>query len=453
MADIYIFGTGHLYEENKSRIRKDINVLGFIDNDVEKQGAVLDGKRIYSPEVLTDTKYDFVFLMCFYPSEMREQLMGLGIDDGKIFDINRSGVLLEQNSIQIYGKLKRKNKFVVFSHSLTSTGAQNMMLNALKIIKEFGYKIIVVSRESGILRDVLLDEDISVVIAEDIFSNEEVLSEVLDGAERILVNTLWLYYVSDVLGNSDIKVLWWLHELSDTKYVSRRVFRRIAGHRNVTILSVSNYIDENIKSLYGDDVLLKRLLWGIKEYTCPAKEFGHHEGKIILACIGGISSIKGQDIFIDAICGLPENIKGRIRCQIIGSGQFDDKYSQIIRETDCIEVLGEIENSRMSKVYGTIDAVVCCSRVESMSVVVAEACMNGKISIVSSGAGISELLTDKVNAFIFENENVVELRGIIDWLVNNFIQAQEIGVNSREVYDAYFSMSAFEREIRSYLDL
>ena len=79
MQNIYIFGTGETYRKNKDRIRKDIHIIGFLDNDKEKQGKLLDGKMVYPPEVISAAEFDFVFIMCYYPSDIREQLIGLEI--------------------------------------------------------------------------------------------------------------------------------------------------------------------------------------------------------------------------------------------------------------------------------------------------------------------------------------------------------------------------------------
>ena len=66
MLNVFIFGTGELYKKNRERIRNDINIIGFLDNDKNKQEKILDGKSVYSPDVVKNFKYDFIFIMCFY---------------------------------------------------------------------------------------------------------------------------------------------------------------------------------------------------------------------------------------------------------------------------------------------------------------------------------------------------------------------------------------------------
>ena len=450
---ILIFGTGKIYQELKNRIRADVEMVGFLDNDEKKQGRLLDGKKIYPPREALYLDYDIIFLMCYYHADMREQLIQMGIDDNIIFDINRPYTVLNRKEAMIYGNINKfHNKLIVlFSHSLTSTGAQNVLYQAALLMKENNYDVIVISREDGIQRAKYLTADIPIIICEDILSENELLDELIRKAYLIWINTLWLYYIADYFKNTSVKATWWIHEASSIRDVSSRVFRGIAASSNVQILSVSSLVDENLWDLYGKDIRIRRLLFGLKDYYGFKRNNVNSKEKIILACIGGISNSKGQDILIDAIDGIPDDIKAKIRVWIIGSGSLDEHYSCIIQRNECIEWMGEIDNSKMPEIYEALDGVVCCSRQESMSVAVAEACMNRKFSIVSDGAGISRLLQDKKNALLFQSENINDLQKKIIWVINNLEQARNMGQMSRKLYDQYFTMDIFERNLKGYI--
>ena len=63
---ILIFGTGKVYERYKGKLRDDIIIVGFLDNDKGKQGKYFEGKKIYSPQEAVGLEYDFIFLMIKY---------------------------------------------------------------------------------------------------------------------------------------------------------------------------------------------------------------------------------------------------------------------------------------------------------------------------------------------------------------------------------------------------
>lgn len=448
---ILIFGTGTIYQQLKNRIRSDVTVVGFLDNSEKKQGTLIDGKRVYEVKTGIQQDYEIIFLMSDYHVEMREQLIWLGVSESRIFDINRPNIVFNHTELKIYGDIDAFNKklIVLFNHSLTSTGAQNVLFQAARIMKRNNYDVVVISKEDGILREKYLSAAIPVIICEDIISNRAILDALLFKTCLIWVNTLWLYYIADFLENYDMRILWWIHELSSASAVSRRVFRRIASNPQMRILSVGEMIDSNIRELYGDDIPLKRLLFGLEDYHKQLHLYTKE--KIIFACIGGISRIKGQDLLIDAVQGMSEEIKQKAEFWIVGSGILDEHHQKIVEQNECIQVTGEIDNSEMPDLYRKLDGIICCSRVESMSVVVAEACMNMKFSIVSSMAGISRLLHDNNDALFFKSEDVLNLREKIVWCINNTDAARRLGQASRKVYERYFKLEAFENELKDLL--
>ena len=53
-----IFGTGKMYRQLKDRIRKDLEIVVFLDNDASKWEHKLDGIKIVSPEKICDYEYE-----------------------------------------------------------------------------------------------------------------------------------------------------------------------------------------------------------------------------------------------------------------------------------------------------------------------------------------------------------------------------------------------------------
>ncbi len=445
---ILIFGTGKVYERYKGKLRDDIIIVGFLDNDKGKQGKYFEGKKIYSPQEAVGLEYDFIFLMSIHRAAMREQLVEMGINDDKIYDLNRPWTVFQHDEIVTYGDINEisGNLIAIFSHALTSTGAQNVLFQATVLMKKNNYNIVVISREDGVLREKFIAQGITVVVCEDIITEDKTLALIKSKACMIWVNTVWLYDIADYFSGTGLKTIWWIHESARKSDISKRIFRRIASQSSIRIMSVSPVVDENIWQIYGEDIKVNRLFYGLKDYNLYENKVSE-KNKIVMACIGGISRIKGQDLLINAIDHLPEYIKEKSRFLIIGAGTLGNDSLKIVDQNDCIEVIGEVDNSKMPHIYQTIDGIICCSRQDAMPVVVAEACMNMKFSIVSDAAGISQLLKDNQNALIFKSENIEELREKIMWAVNNYQQAKKIGQASRSVYDKYFSLDIFEKNL------
>ncbi|MHA7001774.1 glycosyltransferase 61 family protein [Aeromonas schubertii] len=71
---IFIFGTGAGGRSFYKKFSRKYNVIGFIDNNVQRHGKRLFSKNIYPPCVLTDSDFDKVFIVSDYYNDISVQL-------------------------------------------------------------------------------------------------------------------------------------------------------------------------------------------------------------------------------------------------------------------------------------------------------------------------------------------------------------------------------------------
>ena len=81
-----LFGTGDYYERYKKWFDKN-NVLALLDNSEEKQNRLIDGIKVLSPEEGISLSFDVIVILSFYVRAMKEQLLGLGVSEDKIYII------------------------------------------------------------------------------------------------------------------------------------------------------------------------------------------------------------------------------------------------------------------------------------------------------------------------------------------------------------------------------
>ena len=86
---ILIFGTGKIYNILKNSIRNNVDIIGLVDNDQIKQGIILDGKIVYSPQDALTLEFDYIALFSRSDSAMKAQLMDLGIEYERILTYDR----------------------------------------------------------------------------------------------------------------------------------------------------------------------------------------------------------------------------------------------------------------------------------------------------------------------------------------------------------------------------
>ena len=442
---IVIWGTGKLYEKWKARIRENIDIVAFIDNMEEKKSQIIDGIGVYSPNQISELQFDYVFVLTIHYDEVKKQLRKLQISDSKVYSINQIEKICDCSQYIEYSavdsKQDKKLKLLVFSHALSSSGAQNVLLSALKLLANRKYSIVVISKSDGILKEQLLEGGISVIVMDDFRMEDIHFKRWVEWADYILINTIWLYYVIEELDEINKKVIWWIHESGAISNIGENRIHQLVIKANIEVYAVSKLVKKNLEEKCQLNGYVHELIFGIPEYTIVKKRTGK---KIIFACIGVISPIKGQDIFLEAIDMLPQEYRNKSEYWIIGRGDLNEREKSAEKAHREIKLLGEVNSKSMKKVYEAIDIVVCCSREEAMSVVVAEGFMNRKLAIVSSAAGIADYMDSGVDGIVFKTEDSSALMQNIIWVIDHQIEAQNMAEKSRQIYDKYFSMKLLE---------
>lgn len=450
--NVVVFGVGKLYHQWKSRIRTDVNIVAFLDNKVENCNNRIDEIPVYKPEKVIELSYDYIFIMSIYFNEMKEQLREIGVPDSKIYDIERMEELCICDEVKIYGDIDfqttNSQRILMFSYELTSTGAQNIMREMIRLLKKNHYDVTVVSKSDGVLRQQLVDMGVSVVITNNLKKECEIIHKLIHLSNYILVNTLWLYYVVEDLSSVCDKIIWWIHEEVPLNYIGRQTVAKIINFDNVVPYVVSPLLKENISSQCNVNKL-RILIFGLPDYYANSqnKRITDSHKPIIFAIIGYVGKVKGQDIFVRAIDKLPSQYLQQSQFWIIGADKLDAQSLKIVSKYDNIKIMGEIENQKMPQIYQTLDVVVACSRADSMSIVAIEGMMNEKLVIVSDAMGIADYIIDGQTGFITPCEDVEALTNKIMWVIDNQSEAVKIGKASRKVYDDYFAIEEFEKNI------
>ena len=452
---VLIFGAGNTYQKYKHFIDGD-KILAFIDNSSYKQGKIIDGKTVLSVKDGLKLNYEYIYIMSVFYDEMYEELVSCGVPETKILGIHNLDKIVWKNSehIRINNEMCHK-RVIAFSHNLSLSGAPWALYGLMKILKSHGYNVQVASSTDGELRKYYERENIKVIIDEKI----DVVS--LDGldwiqsANLIIVNTFLLYYLLE-RDNSDIPVLWWIHEPED-------LYKNVCGLHNINLDRVSVYAVSKVAEDAFHKVLpqinVQGLVGGIKDcgYIVQAE---HREQILTILDIGTINKIKGQDILINAVKSLGNQITNRIKVYLIGeydkqSNFFNNQIKGVIDAaylSKTIMYVGNYNYEQMQMAYQNADIVVVPSRQETLSLVAIEAMMYGKICIVSDACGICEYIRDRENGIVFESENPDQLKQVILWVINNPDKVKEIRKNARETFLQYFNITIFEKKVMSVID-
>lgn len=82
---VVLFGTGNVYCTFMQVYNKDkIEIVGLSDNDSSKWNTKIDGIDVFEPNKIINIDPDMIIVTTVYDTEIREQLMKLGIENEKI---------------------------------------------------------------------------------------------------------------------------------------------------------------------------------------------------------------------------------------------------------------------------------------------------------------------------------------------------------------------------------
>lgn len=86
MKRTVLFGASKRGQVAYDKLKDDINIVAFVDNDKNKQGTNFCGLKIYNPEILKDNDYN-VIISSMYDIEIVKQLIEYGVKKFSIFEI------------------------------------------------------------------------------------------------------------------------------------------------------------------------------------------------------------------------------------------------------------------------------------------------------------------------------------------------------------------------------
>lgn len=442
---VLVFGTGELYRKYKAYFN-DMHIIGLIDNDKNKWGKILDGYEILSPSSINGLEYDYIFLVSAYYLQMREQLINLGINEDKIIDAEHKGLFrkLTHTENYIFNHNFKSPQILLISHALELTGAPIAFCRLAHVLKRNGYNVTVYSTKysngnyAHLLYDLLQDE-ISVVLYDDL--NDIDVSEVDKNYELVWVNTITLAHVVALLIPTGRKICWWLHEADDA-YKNFDSDIDYSKASNLNVFSVGEIAREAYERHSGH-CINKNLLYGLEnEYINQVKMSCNL--RLRFGLIGTYCKRKGQDILVEAILKHPD---WREKAEFILVGKVPNDFKAKIVGIDNIECVGEITPKEVSKLYETLDVVICPSIYDPMPIVVSEAMQHKKVCIVSNNVGQFRYIKDGVNGLVCIAGSAKSLSEKIDWAIKNRDSLSQMGELSYKIFRDNFEFEKFEQNV------
>ena len=441
-----LFGTGEYYKRYREWFL-DKDVLALIDNSPEKQGALIDGVEVRSPEEAVKLDYDYIVVLSFYITEMRNQLISLGVPKEKVlhfYQLNKVLDLKKQFEYTISDSAAQK-KILLLSHDLTLGGPALALSQAAQVLVKHGFHVVCASPLEGPMREVLSKMNVDVIVDSNLQIGNMQEITWTHQFDLVVCNTInFNYFLSK--RPTEIPIIWWLHDAIFFYEGIEEGLLENLNIENMKVLAVSK-ISSDAMHVYRPEIPIAKLVFAVEdEYKSDTKTA---DEKIVFDTIGYIESRKGQDILIDAIEQIPDELNEKAEYILIGHDKsvFADKIKERIKNRKNIHIRGIVNRQEIDKQLSRADALIVPSREEPLSMVSVEAMMHEVPVIVSDIAGVAEYIHSGDDGFIVKTLDVNELKEKIEWAITHRDELRKMGTKARKVYEDSFSFKVFEENL------
>lgn len=451
---IIVFGIGEVYREVKHYFYEaDAEIVALVDNSQKLVGTWKDGHVIDRPENVECYPYDYIVITSNYATEMKRQLIDLGIGSKQIVHFHDYIVNLyvEKPTALVNAST---DSVLILSNDFGYHGGPIACMSLARTLKQIGYAVTIAvpSADYKFIEEVSLKEKIQVIVVEclDCLNLENL--EWADAYTYVLANTFIMARCAIKLAQKR-KVYLWLHESADA-YIGNEFWydEIVEGMKSEQLLvgAVSDVARKNFVKLYPVEKKIEIFPYGIddryKEDGCCV------ENEIMtFSAVANHISLKGLDVLLDALSFISEEVGNR--CRFLFAGKtYDNKYGECIRNqiaqnANC-EYLGELSREKIFELYSKTDVVVIPSRQDSLPLVVTEAMMLKKPCIISDTIGTMRYVKHMYNGMVFQSENSEELAHKISWCLENRENLKIIAENARKTYETWFTMEKFGDRVR-----
>jgi glycosyltransferase involved in cell wall biosynthesis len=167
----------------------------------------------------------------------------------------------------------------------------------------------------------------------------------------------------------------------------------------------------------------------------------------IFLYVGRVSRLKGLDTLLEACAELVRRGRAAFSLVIVGGGREHENYRELARALDlgtAIRWAGWVEYGELGAYYRACDVFVFPSFTDVWGMAAIEAMSFSKSILCSNRAGVSELVVEGENGFLFDPERPGMLADLMDRFIADPSLAQRMGGRSGALFSNMNPASAAE---------
>lgn len=161
-----------------------------------------------------------------------------------------------------------------------------------------------------------------------------------------------------------------------------------------------------------------------------------------IVCVGRLDPSKGQDILIQAFAIFVKK-NPEFLLKIVGAGPAETSLRYLadkLKISNHVNFMGLQSQSVVHKIINDARVLVCPSYSEALGIVNLEALMHGTPVVASRVGGITDIMTDEVEGFLFKAGDVQELAEKLVRVIQNPDQWEQMSQLARKKFENHFNV-------------
>jgi glycosyltransferase involved in cell wall biosynthesis len=341
--------------------------------------------------------------------------------------------------------LAARPRVLFVSHETTLTGAPIQLLHLVRRLHADGWDLAVAAPEPGPISELLAADGVNVIIHPDLVEvpGEEKLRELSAQFDVVVANTIVSWRAVRAAHSEGKPAIWYLHET----LVAVRLIREIPEMRPTLELATLLVTPTRQTARIYEGLThtpIEVVPYGIPDLRVTAGEADKRE--VTFITLATVETRKGQDILVEAIRELPAKSREAARFKLVGrhlDPPFFEKVKASVAGLAGVEFTGERNHAESLELLAGSDALICCSRDETMPITILEAMSLGKVVISANVGGISEWVRDEMNGLLVESENPRALAAAIERCMTDLPLAAQLRAAARRTFERHFTIEKF----------
>jgi glycosyltransferase involved in cell wall biosynthesis len=185
------------------------------------------------------------------------------------------------------------------------------------------------------------------------------------------------------------------------------------------------------------------------------KEIGLDKYDVIILFVGSIKPLKAPEVLIEAFIELGGDFieQHKVCLVIVGEGELRPALSNKYCKNINIRFMGKVPNEEIKHFYKIADIYVIPSWFEGTPLSLLEALFNKLVCVGTNVRGINNNIINGENGFLFEKDNVCELKQILVDIITSKKFNTQIGQKAYDFFMSEYSYSSHLQDIKNFINL